>query len=81
MFLVILFVGELFSCFGMGVHSAFVHNAIALAEHDDAGLPPLDPSFADMGETHNRKQVALFPWKAAAPLSTIWPEPGSLGMA
>src|SRR5438477_10407571 len=63
------------------LNSAFLHDAIALAEHDDTGLPVLDLTFGDVGEAHDGKDVIAFPWKAAAPLRTIWPEPGSPGMA
>jgi len=63
------------------LNSAFLYDAIALAEHDDAGLPVLDLTLGDVGEAHDSEDVTSFPWKAAAPLRTIWPEPGSPGMA
>src|SRR6266404_5932405 len=42
------------------LNSAFVQDAIALAEHDDAGLPVLDLMFGDMGEAHDGKDVTSF---------------------
>src|SRR2546430_15485534 len=43
------------------LNSAFLHDAIALAEHDDAGLPVLDLMFGDVGEAHDGKDVISFP--------------------
>src|SRR5216684_1655437 len=44
----------------VSVFSAFVHDAIALAEHDDAGLPVLDLMFGDVGEAHDGEGVPSF---------------------
>ena len=38
----------------------FVRDAIALAEHDDAGLPVFDLMFGDVGEAHNGEDVTSF---------------------
>src|SRR5258708_268892 len=38
----------------------FLHDAIALAEHNDAGLPVLDLMFGDVGETHDGEDVTSF---------------------
>lgn len=40
------------------LNSAFVHDAIALAEHDDAGLPVLGLMFGDVGEAHDGEDSA-----------------------
>jgi hypothetical protein len=42
------------------LHSAFLHDAIALAEHDDAGVPALDLMFGDVGEAHDGEDVISF---------------------
>ena len=42
------------------LNSAFVHDAIALAEHNDAGLPVLDVMFGDVGEAHDGEDVTSF---------------------
>ena len=39
-----------FDTVSIRLNSAFLHDAIALAEHDDAGLPLLDLMFGDVGE-------------------------------
>jgi hypothetical protein len=39
------------------LNSAFLYDAIALAEHDDAGLPVLDLMFGDVGKAHDGKDV------------------------
>jgi hypothetical protein len=41
-------------------NSAFLHDSIALAEHDDAGLPVLDLVFGDIGEAHDGEEVTFF---------------------
>ena len=75
------FVSCPFDTVSVRLNSAFLDDAIALAEHDDAGLPVLDLMFGDVGKLMMVRTSPLFPWKAAAPLRTIWPEPGSPGMA
>ena len=42
-----------FDSVSVRLNSAFLHDAIALAEHDDAGLPVLDLMFGDVGEAHS----------------------------
>src|SRR5438477_12839240 len=42
------------------LNSAFPHDAIALAEHDDAGLPVLDLMFGNVGEAHDGEDVPSF---------------------
>src|SRR6266404_6424525 len=49
-----------FNTVSVRLNSAFLHDAIALAEHDDAGLPVLDLMFGDMGEAHDGKDVTSF---------------------
>ena len=44
----------------VSVFSAFLHDAIALAEHDDAGRPVLDLMFGDVGEAHDGEDVTSF---------------------
>jgi hypothetical protein len=39
------------------LNSAFFHDAIALAEHDDAGFPVFDLMFGDVGEAHDGEDV------------------------
>ena len=39
-----------FDSVSVRLNSAFLQDAIALAEHDDAGLPVLDLMFGDVGE-------------------------------
>src|SRR3954468_17295587 len=42
------------------LNSAFLHDAIALAEHDDAGLPVLNLISGDVGEAHEGEDVTSF---------------------
>jgi hypothetical protein len=42
------------------LNSALLHDAIALSEHDDAGLPVLDLMFGDLGEAHDGEDVTSF---------------------
>ena len=44
----------------VSVFSAFFHDAIALAEHDDAGLLVFDLMFGDVGEAHDGEDVTFF---------------------
>jgi hypothetical protein len=46
--------------FSVRLNSAFLHDAIALAEHDDAGLPVFDLMFGKVGEAHDGKDVTSF---------------------
>ena len=50
----------LFDTVPVRLNSAFLHDAIALAEHDDAGLPVLDLMFGDVGEAHDGEDVTFF---------------------
>ena len=50
-----------FDTVSVRLNSAFLHDAIALAEHDDAGLPVFDLMFGDVGEAHDGKDVISFP--------------------
>ena len=54
------FVSCPFDTVSVRLNSAFLHDAIALAEHDDAGLPVLDLIFGDVGEAHDREDVTSF---------------------
>jgi len=49
-----------FDTVSIRLNSAFLHDAIALAEHDDAGLPVLDLMFGDVGEAHDGEDVPSF---------------------
>ena len=49
-----------FDTVSVRLNSAFLHDAIALAEHDDAGLPVLDLMFGDVGEAHDGEDVTSF---------------------
>jgi hypothetical protein len=49
-----------FDTVSVRLNSAFLHDAIALAEHDDAGLPVLDLTFGDVGEAHDGEDVTSF---------------------
>ena len=49
-----------FETVSVRLNSAFLHDAIALAEHDDAGLPVLDLMFGDVGEAHDGEDVTSF---------------------
>jgi len=49
-----------FDTVSVRLNSAFLHDAIALAEHDDAGLPVLDLMFGDVGEAHDGEDVPSF---------------------
>jgi len=49
-----------FDSVSVRLNSAFLHDAIALAEHDDAGLPVLDLMFGDVGEAHDGEDVTSF---------------------
>ena len=46
-----------FDTVSVPLNSAPLHDAIALAEHDDAGLPVLDFMLGDVGEAHNGEDV------------------------
>ena len=54
------FVSCPFDTVSVRLDSAFLHDAIALAEHDDAGLPVLDLMFGDVGEAHDGEDVTSF---------------------
>ena len=54
------FVSCPFDTVSVRLNSAFLHDAIALAEHDDAGLPVLDLMFGDVGEAHDGEDVPSF---------------------
>ncbi len=54
------FVSCPFNTVSVRLNSAFLHDAIALVEHDDAGLPVLDLMFGDIGEAHDGEDVASF---------------------
>ena len=54
------FVSCPFDTVSVRLNSAFLHDAIALAEHDDAGLPVLDLMFGDIGEAHDGEDVTSF---------------------
>ena len=49
-----------FEQFQLRLNSALVHDAIALAEHDDARFPVLDLMFGDVGEAHDGEDVTSF---------------------
>src|SRR6266404_6584818 len=49
-----------FDTVSVRLNSAFLHDAIALAEHDDAGLPMLDLMFGNVGEAHDGEDVTFF---------------------
>src|SRR5258708_30287666 len=49
-----------FDTVSVRLNSAFLHDAIALAEHDDARLPVLDLMFGDIGEAHDGEDVPSF---------------------
>ena len=51
-----------FDTVSVRLNSAFLHDAIALAEHDDAGLPVLDLMFGDMGEAHDGEDDFRLPY-------------------
>ena len=70
-----------FDTVSIRLNSAFFHDAIALAEHDNAGLPVSDLMFGDVGETHDGEDVTSFSLEGSCAVETIWPEPGSPGMA
>ena len=50
-----------FDSVSVRLNSAFLHDAIALAEHDDAGIPVLDLMFGDVDEAHAVRTSPLFP--------------------
>src|SRR4051812_15584615 len=54
------FVSCRFDRVSVRLSSAFLHDAIALAEHDDAGLPLLDLMFGDLSEAHDGEDVTSF---------------------
>ena len=54
------FVSCPFDAVSVRLNSAFLHDAIALAEHDDAGLPVLDLMFGEVGEAHDGEDVTSF---------------------
>ena len=54
------FVSRRFDRVSVRLNSAFLYDAIALAEHDDAGLPVLDLMFGDVGEAHDGEDVTSF---------------------
>jgi hypothetical protein len=49
-----------FETVSVRLNSAFLHDAIALAEHDDVGLPVLDLMFGDMSEADDGEDVTSF---------------------
>ena len=49
-----------FDTVSVQLNSAFLHDAIVLAEHDDAGFPVFDLLFGDVGEAHDREDIASF---------------------
>ena len=54
------FVSCRFDRVSVRLNSAFLHDAIALAKHDDAGFPVLDLMFGNVGEAHDGEDVTSF---------------------
>ena len=54
-----------FDSVSVRLNSTFLHDPIALAKHDDAGLPVFDLTFGDVGEAHDGEDVTSFSLEAS----------------
>ena len=70
-----------FEAVSLRLNSAFLHDAIALAEHDDAGLPVFDLMFGDVGEAHDGEDVTCFSLEGSRAVEDDLARTGIAGMA